>query len=67
MEEPVYVPDPPEAEGPATFLSQATWPAIFPAYRARLITLLLAAGKVNRSRSCTRIKNFQSINQSFIL
>ena len=51
MEEPVYVPDPPEVEGPVTFLSQAIWPAIFRAYRALLITLLLAAGEANHCRS----------------
>ena len=51
MEEPVYVPDPPEAEGPATFLSQATWPAISRAYLVRLITLLPGAGEVTHCAS----------------
>ena len=34
MEEPVFVPDPPEAEGQVTFLFQATWPAISHDYHA---------------------------------
>ena len=51
MEEPVYVPDPPEAEGQATFSFQATWPAISHVYRALLITLLPGAGEGIHCRS----------------